>query len=297
MKVLLVGASGVLGRGLYNDMILKKFNVLGTYCKHSYDGLFHLDLRDKRSINRVFKFFKPEFIVSTGGLTDVDYCETHPKFAQDINVLGTLNLINKAKELKTGFLFISTDYVFDGENGPYRERDKTHPINKYGKTKLDAERLIERNLKDFLIIRTSQLYGYDSKKRNFATKIIHMLQHNKKIYAADDFYSTPTYVGNLSLAIIELIEKKKRGIFHIAGADFISRFDYVNMIADIFGLDKSQIVKAKLKDLKLKAKRPKKAGLNTSKAEAVLKIPILDCREGLSLFRESIFGGETSETY
>ncbi len=110
------------------------------------------------------------------------------------------------------------------------------------------------------------------------------------MYAAWDFYSTPTYVGNLAKAIIELMEQDKRGLFHISGIDFISRFDYVNMIADIFELNKTLIVKVQLKDLKLKAKRPVKGGLITKKAEAILETPILSCGQGLELFRKDLDG-------
>ena len=183
---------------------------------------------------------------------------------------------------------MSTDYIFDGENGPYAEIDKPNPINTYGATKLEAENIVSAKLKDYLIIRTCQLYGIDYAEKNFAVKIIHNMKNGRKVYAADDLYSTPTYVGSLSEIVIKLIEKNADGIYHGAGAEFISRHDYVNKIEGMFGLDKNLIQRVKLKDLKLKAKRPKKGGLNIDKIKTELGIKIYECEEGLELLKKEI---------
>lgn len=260
MKLLLIGASGILGSRLYNDVIKEKWNVLGTYCSQDYEGLFWLDLRDKKSINKIFNFFKPEVVVLAGGITNVDLCELEPWLAEEVNIKGTLNIIRKIKEHGARLVFLSTDYIFNGEDGPYRENDNPSPINVYGRTKLEAEEAIKGLLKDYLIVRTAQLYGFNHRQKNFAIKIILNMRKNKKVYVADDLYSTPTYVGTLSRGIIELLNNNKKGIFNIAGAEFVNRYEYVNKISDIFGLDKKLVKKVKLKDLRLKAKRPKKAG-------------------------------------
>jgi dTDP-4-dehydrorhamnose reductase len=286
VKLLIIGASGVLGTRLYNDAIKKKWNVLGTYCTHEREGLFYLDLRDKNSIEKIFKFFKPEALVLAGGITDVDLCEAKPKLAREVNVKGTLSLIKKAKEFGTKFVFISTDYVFNGKSGPYDEKDIPSPINVYGKTKLEAGLAVRSALKDYLIVRTSQLYGVDPTGRNFAVKIINNMEHHKKVYAAADFYCTPTYSGSLSGVIIELLEKDKTGIYNVSGTDFIDRYTYVNIIADTFGLDKSLIEKVKLKDLHLRAPRPKRAGLKVDKIKKEIGTALLNCRDGLKLLKK-----------
>ncbi|MFC1667576.1 SDR family oxidoreductase [Candidatus Omnitrophota bacterium] len=288
MKLLLVGASGVLGRRLYNDAIKKKWNVLGTYCSHECDGLFPLDLKDKKSVEKVFNFFNPEVMVLAGGITNVDLCESKPKFAEEVNIKSTLNLMKKAKERGAKSVFLSTDYIFDGENGPYKEDDKPAPVNVYGRTKLEAEYAIKGILKDYLIVRTAQLYGPDHQSKNFTVKIIHNMQNNKKIYAADDFYCTPTYVGSLSASIIELITNHKTGVYHAAGTDFINRYEYVDKIADVFMLSRDVIERVKLKDLYLKAKRPKKAGLKIDKIKKETKTPLYNCEEGLKLLKKEI---------
>lgn len=286
MKLLIIGASGVLGARLYNDAIKKKWNVMGTYCSHEHDGLFYLDLKDKKSMEKTFSFFRPETVVLAGGITDVDLCEKKSRLAEDVNIKGTLNLARKIKEQAAKLVFLSTDYVFNGENGPYEEEDRPAPINVYGRTKLEAEIAIKGIFKDCLIIRTAQLYGMDIHGKNFAVKIIRNMQNNKKVYAADDFYSTPTYAGGFSEAIIELIKKNKSGIYHVAGTDFISRYDCVNRIASVFGLDKNLIVKVKLKDLRLRAKRPKIAGLKVDKIKKEIDTPLYNCDEGLKLLRK-----------
>jgi len=292
MKLLIIGASGVLGSRLFNDAISKKWNTLGTYCSCESNGLIYLDVRDMNSMEKVFNFFRPEIVVMAGGITNVDLCTLKPKLAKDVNIKGTLNLVKKIKEYGSKLVYVSTDYIFDGENGPYKEEDKPNPINKYGETKLEAENIVKAKLKEHLIVRTCQLYGVaepsSSPTKNFAIKIIHNMRNNKKVHAADDLYSTPTYAGSLSEIIMKLIEKKANGIYHGAGAEFINRYDYVNKIADIFGLDKNLIQEVKLKDLKLKAKRPKKGGLKIDKIAGKIDCRLLSCADGLELFKEDL---------
>ena len=109
MKLLLVGASGVLGTRLYNDAIRKKWNVLGTYCSHELESLFYLDLRDRKSIEKIFNFFRPEAVVLTAGITDVDLCELKPKLAEEVNIKGSLNLIKRTNDCGAKLVFLSTD--------------------------------------------------------------------------------------------------------------------------------------------------------------------------------------------
>ena len=291
MKLLIIGASGVLGSRLHNDTIKKKWNVMGTYCSHEHEGLFYLDVRDENSLEKAFNLLEPEVVVMAGGITDVDLCTLKSKLAEDVNIKGTLNLVKKIKEYSSKLICVSTDYIFDGENGPYKEEDKPNPINKYGETKLEAENIVRSKLKDGLIVRTAQLYGIDHTGKNFVLKIIRNMKSGKKVYAADDLYSTPTYSGLLSDMLIKLIEKNAEGIYHGAGREFINRYDYVNKIADVFELDKSLIEKVKLKDLKLKAKRPKKGGLNTDKIKKEKICESYDCKTGLILLKKELSDG------
>lgn len=288
MKLLIIGASGVLGTKLYKDAVKKKWDAMGTYCSHERKGLLHLDVRDKSSLEKVFNIFKPETVVMAGGITDVDLCTLNPKLAEDVNIKGTSNLVEKIKESSSKLVYVSTDYIFDGENGPYKEEDKPNPVNKYGETKLEAENIISFGLENYLIVRTAQLCGIDHTGKNFVLKIIRGMQSGKKVYAADDLYSTPTYAGLLSDILIKLIEKKSKGVYHGAGAEFINRYDYVSKIADVFGLDKTLMQKVKLKDLKLKAARPPKGGLRIDKIKKEKITSAYDCETGLKLLKEEL---------
>ncbi|MFA4992172.1 MAG: SDR family oxidoreductase [Candidatus Omnitrophota bacterium] len=288
MRLLIVGASGVLGIRLYNDALKKKINTMGTYCSHEMGGLFYLDVRDRKGIEKLFNFFEPETVVLAGGITDVDICEKKKKLAEDVNVRGTLNLAGKARERGSRMVYVSTDYVFDGERGPYGEKDKPNPINVYGRTKLEAEKIVSSFSRGNLVIRTSQLYGGDRLGNNFAIKIIHNMRDHKKVRAADDFYSTPTHVGSLSCMILRLIESGSRGIYNCSGADFIDRFQYVRDIADVFGLDRSLIERVKLTDLRLKARRPRVGGLKIDKVKKELRVKVDDYRKGLRALKKEI---------
>jgi len=290
MKLLIIGASGVLGSRLYKDTLKKKWNIMGTHCSHECVGLSYLDVRDENSIKKAFNFFEPEVVVMAGGITNVDLCTLKPKLSKDVNIKGTLNLVKKIKAYNSKLIYVSTDYIFDGENGPYKENDKPNPINMYGKTKLESENIIKSKLKDYLIVRTAQLYGTGmaAQNSNFTVKIIHNMQNGKKVYAAEDFYSTPTYAGSLSETIIKLIEKRASGTYHSAGAEFINRYDYVNKIADMFNLDKNLIQKVKLKGLELNARRPKKGGLRIDKIKKEKIADVYDCETGLMLLKKEL---------
>lgn len=286
MKLLIIGASGVLGSRLYSDAVREKWDVLGTFYSCECDGLFCLRLEDKKSISRLFNFFRPEIIILAGGITDVDLCEARPRLAEKINIKGTIDIVEKAKECDAKLVYLSTDYIFDGKEGPYSEEDAPSPINVYGGTKLEAENIIRGNRKDYLIIRTSQLYGCDRRKKNFAVKVILKMRNNRHIYAADDFYSTPTYTERLSASIIKLIKKGCTGVFNIAGRDFLDRYSYVSKISDVFNLEKSYIKRTTLKGLHLKAKRPPKGGLKIDKAERILDEKVMGLDRGLEIFKE-----------
>lgn len=288
MKLLIIGASGVLGSRLYDDTVKKKWDARGTFFSHECKGFFCVDMADKSGVHKIFDSFRPDTVALCGGITDVDLCEEKPGLAEEVNIKGTANVAEKAREYEARLVLVSTDYIFNGDSGPYSEEDRPSPVNIYGRTKLEAENIVREKMEEYLIVRTAQLYGRDYRGKNFALKIIKNMHHGKEVYAADDFYSTPTYAEDLSQSIIELIEKGHQGIFNIAGADFLDRYSYVNKIADIFNLKKSLINRVMLNDLNLKAARPPKAGLNVSKAEKILDSSFMTVEKGLNLFKSEL---------
>ncbi|MFH1479050.1 MAG: SDR family oxidoreductase [Candidatus Omnitrophota bacterium] len=289
MNILIVGATGVLGARLYKDMSSKEhWDVLGTYCSSGPSYLKRLDLRNKKEMEDIVGSFKPDIVLVAGGITNVDLCEADPGLAEEVNVQGTTDLMNIARSINSKIIFLSTDYIFNGEKGPYSEDDGPSPINIYGMTKLKGESALKLITDDYIIVRTAQLFGLSREKRNFTEKIIFNIRNKKMVCAASDFYCTPTYAGGLSLGIIGLVEKSKKGTYNIAGTDFVNRVEFVNNISDIFKLDKKYIQEVRLKDLELKALRPKKAGLKIDKIKKELNIPLYSSREGLELFKKEM---------
>ncbi len=288
MKLLIIGASGVLGSALYHEALKKKWNVLGTYCSCEYEGLSHLDVRDGEEAKNIYDFFKPETVVLAGGITNVDLCEKDPLLAEDVNIKGTLNVIKNSHRYGSRLIYVSTDYVFDGKNGPYSEEDKTNPVNVYGRTKLEAENAVLSFSKRCAVVRTSQLFGYDPRGVNFMMKILNNMKRGEKINAAEDFYSTPTYSVSLARIISCLIEKKSSGIFNGTGVDFIDRLSYVDKVAGIFGFDRSLINKVTLSDLKLKAIRPSRGGLIARKIKEIATSEVLGVDRAVLSFKEEM---------
>ncbi len=289
-KVLVIGA-GFLGRKLVEVFSKNGFKVEATSLRKKLNKIvftisaedggieeplpanlpFSLDITGKKAVEEFFKKSKPEIVILAASLTNVDYCEEHPEEAEKINVEGTKNVIEECKKSNSKLVFYSTDFVFDGEKGNYSEIDKTKPLCVYAKTKLEGEKLIEKNLQkeNFLILRTSTLYGFgiDFDKKPFTDWVIESLKSGKKINAVFDQITCPTLIDDLANATLKLVQKKKCGLYHAVGSEAISRFDFAKKIAKIFGLDESLINEIKSSELFQKAKRPKDSSLGISKLE------------------------------
>jgi dTDP-4-dehydrorhamnose reductase len=218
-------------------------------------------------------------------MPSVDACEINPEKCWAINVEGVSNVIHVAKEIGAKVVFFSTDYVFDGQCGPYSEADEPHPINVYGKAKLFAERVVEETLEDYLIVRVNALYGWELERKNFVMGLIERLSGGQEMRVPVDQVGCPTYAENLVDAILELVDLKQRGILHVAGNCPMNRYEFACTAAEIFGLNKSLLVPIKTPELEQKAPRPLKAGLRIEKAQQILSTRLLGPREGLGLMK------------
>jgi dTDP-4-dehydrorhamnose reductase len=186
-------------------------------------------------------------------------------------------------------VYYSTDYIFDGENGPYTETDKPNPVNFYGKTKLEAERVVQRELKEaFLIIRPCSIYGYEKGGTNFAMHVLNNLQAGRAVTAFCDQYGTPTYVEDLSKVSLQLFDSKKRGIFNITGPDFINRAQFSQAVAEVFGLDAGFIKEINSSEGKQLAKRPLKGGLKIDKLKHELGVETIGLKQGLLAMKSKV---------
>ncbi len=282
-KVLIIGASGQVGKALMKKL-LKNFDVIGTYYSNQENGLLysllHLNISDRDEVKAIFNKIKPDVVILTSALTNVDYCEEHKNIAEEINILGTRNVVEECKKINAKLVFLSTEYVFDGKNGPYTEKDKENPINVYGKTKLIGENIV-KELENYTIIRTVTVYNLGYDKKNFLNQLILNLKANKETKVPSDQISTPTNADNLAEAITLLIIKDKRGIYNVVGSERISRYEFAVKAAKIFNLNADLIKPVKTSFLNQKAKRPLNAGLKIDKLNNGTGISMYDAEQGL----------------
>lgn len=285
MKLLVIG-TGLFGRNLV-EKAFSSYQVFATYNKNfpqTDDAkLLNLDITDEENCKRIIEKIKPDFVVLTAALTNVDLCEKEKRIAYKINVDGAKNVCLAAKKVDSKMVYISTDYVFDGKKGNYKEGDETNPIDYYGYTKLLGEEIIKNNVDDWVIARTSVLYGLNPVKLNFVTWVIIQLKEKKMVKAVTDQYTSPTFVGNLSEMILELIKRKKNGVFHTSGREKINRYEFALKIADIFGFEKNLIKAIKTSELNWVAERPKDSSLNIKKISKIVRP--LTIQEGLKAIK------------
>jgi len=299
-KVLITGANGLLGQKLVlvfssekkvlaSDLHPEFFPPPPKESKEIFDYQ-SLDITDKEKLKATVFSFKPEVIINSAAYTDVDGCETEKEKAWKVNVKGVKNLADLCKENKIKLVHLSTDYLFDGENGPYSEDEPPNPLGYYAQTKLESEEVIKENLGDYVIVRTNVLYGNGIKVNNFVLWVINQLKKDQNIYAVTDEFNNPTLADNLADAISELIEKSFLGIINIGGSEYLSRFDFAQKIALKFNLDRKKIFRITVKELerklnKKRAKRPPKGGVKIDLAKKILCTKLLDVDEGLEYMR------------
>jgi dTDP-4-dehydrorhamnose reductase len=271
-KVLIIGASGFLGRELHETFKLdKNYETYGTYSRMKLNNFEYLNTTDLKSVNNVFLKTQPDIVIVTAALTNVEYCETNREEACKINVLGIENITKLCKDYKCRVIYISTEYVFDGIDGPYNEKSKVNPINYYGETKLLGEKIIQKEIHDYLIVRTTVVYGWNLDSKNFIMQLIKNLSENRTMRVPMDQISSPTYCLNLSEMIKECCDKKILGVLNLVGSDIMDRYTFALRAAEVLNLNKDLLIPVKTKVLGQVAKRPLNAGLRVDKATQILK--------------------------
>ena len=228
----------------------------------------------------VVEMTNPDLVVNLAAMTNVDLCEKNPELAYAINIGGVDNLVNA---FRGPIIHVSTDYVFDGESGPYKEEDITNPLNVYGRSKLESEKLLLDQSEDSLVIRSNVLYDYSSKSRaSFLNWVVESLNQEKEISVVEDQWNNPTWTGSLAVVIDRAIDRQLTGLVHWGDGDLVSRFDFANKIADVFNLKKSLIKPILTSELNQTAKRPLKSGLISDYAQNILNLEpptIKECLE------------------
>ena len=287
-KLIITGASGLLGSKIVK-LAKNDYRVIPLYnTKPLYPNSLKLDVTNQKQVSDLFSKLKPDVTIHTAAETNVDKCETQKKLAWKINVEGTRNVAEACSETNAKMVYISTDYVFDGEKGLYTEEDTPNPINHHGITKLEGENQVKKLCKNHIILRTSVLYGWHPYKQNFATWVINSLKQKKKTSIIDDHFNTPTLADNLAEITIEAVQKNLQGLYHASGSQRISRYEFAQQIIKTFNLNQSLIKPIRMNQITAwTAKRPKDSSLNINKIKGLLKTKPLNISEGLKKMEES----------
>lgn len=292
-RILICGSNGLLGQRLALMLSSQTdYEVLNTSQERSFvfdDRLFdytQLDITKKGDVKSLISSFHPTAILNAAAATNVDWCEVHREEAWKVNVVGVENLVEAARKVGARLVHISTDYVFDGNHGPYSEGDKPNPISYYGKAKLASENAVRIGGIPYTILRTIVLYGTGiGIKECFPLWVIRSLKAGNHIRCVDDQISNPTHVTDLAFATVKGFELNRDGIYHVCGKDCASRYDFALRVADVFGLDAGLIKRAKTADLKQEAPRPLISGFVTLKAQTELGLNPMDITQGLTVLK------------
>jgi len=247
------------------------------------------DIKNRDEIKKVIHDYYPDFIIHTGAFTNVDLSEKLREDAWKINVKGVEYIAEAARAIDAHIIHISTDYIFDGKDGPYSENAKPNPVGYYGRTKLASENALRISGTFFTILRTNVLYGIAPNSRpDFVRWVITSLEKNDKIRIVKDQINNPTFIDDLVQGINKIIEFKKTGTYNIGGKEFLSRLDFTFQIAEYFNLDKNLINPITTEELKQPAKRPLKSGLLILKAETELGYKPHTITESLAAMKKEL---------
>ncbi len=294
-KLLIIGISGLAGYKLA-ELSRNNYEVYGTYNKRPLIidkcETFLLDKTNKEKTQQLLTEIKPDIIIDCSALHNVDYCETHQEETWNVNVEGTMNIANWCKAINSRFIFISTDYVFDGKAKDYNEESETNPLNYYGVSKLKAEERLSHSGIDYAIARTSLVFGWNpgelagknsssGKTMNFVIWALNKLRKGENLKIVTDQWSTPTLADNLAEYLLALANSNFNGIFHTVGKECINRYEFTLMIAEIFNIDKDLITPVSSDTFKQASDRPMRCCLDVSKAKGLLKVNPLTINEAL----------------
>src|SRR5712692_1474779 len=296
-KLLVIGGTGLVGSKLIGLASKHGFEAFSTHNARrvTTHNSSRLDVTDRHSTLDLIESVRPDVIVDTHALHNVDYCETHREEASKVNVEGTRNLVDGAAKANSRFLYVATDYGFDGRKGHYREEDAPNPLHYYAQNKVEAESIVA-SLPSFIISRPSVIYGWNPLERsgtpsssgktiNFAMFILDKFEKKETVKAVNDQYSSPTLADNLAEALLRLATMKVNGVYHTAGRSCVSRYEFAVKAAEIFDYPPSLVQPVSSTDFKQVAERPRNSCLSVEKAERTLGMKFMTIEEGLREMR------------
>jgi len=285
--ILVVGSNGLLGQRAVLEFrrsarvvgaAIEPESVFGEELDYRW-----LDITDAGAVARILDELRPDVVFNAAAYTQVDRAEDERELCRAVNVSGPENLARACAERDILLVHISTDYVFDGTRGHYSESDKPNPINFYGLSKLEGELAVQNSGCRYLIARTAVLFGAGRKiATNFALWVIGALRAGETIRVVDDQIGNPTLADDLAAAIHRLLDQGAEGLFHVAGSEPISRYDFAVVIARTFGLNSGAIVRIKTKDFPQRARRPLDASLDVSRVAREFGVQLGDVSASLN---------------
>ncbi|MDP5104944.1 MAG: SDR family oxidoreductase [Polaribacter sp.] len=297
IKVVITGSNGLLGQTLVKLLLQEKekYQVFGFSKGKNRSGredfnYISIDLTNEIKLKETLTEIQPSFIINTAAITQVDVCEEHKEACDLLNITVVKWLAEISKSLNVHLIHLSTDFVFDGEKGNYKETDKVNPLSYYGLSKVKSEEMVVNSKIKYTILRTILVYGqvFDMSRTNIVLWVKDMLEKGQEITVVNDQYRAPTYVEDLALACKIAMDKKAVGIYHIASNTVLSVFEIAQQVAEVFNLDKKFMKPILSTTLNQKALRPPKTGFNLSKTNKELGFYPKSFKEDIQRFKESL---------
>ena len=291
MKILVTGANGLLGQHLVQLLLWEGYSVVATgrgasrlpAALAAQCVYYDTDITDEWAVHELFEKETPEVVVHAAAMTQIDECQLNPERCEAVNLRATAQLVLEAEAVSRHFIYLSTDFVFDGEKGDYSEDDHLNPVSWYGFTKVQAESVVETAALPWTIVRTCLVYGdaLAGTRSNIITWVRKSLAEKKPIRVVSDQWRTPTYVEDLAMGVLLVIRSKAEGIYHISGKDRLSPYEMALRTAAAAGLDASLIERVDAGSFQQPAKRPPVTGFDISKARRELGYEPRSFEEGL----------------
>lgn len=295
--VLITGSNGLLGQKLVhlikdrnNYQLIatsKGRNRISDESGYSYSPL---DITNRTEVENIFEKYQPDIVINTAAMTNVDACEKDKEGCMKLNVRAVEYLIEQCRIYDTHLIHLSTDFIFDGKNGPYSEEDKANPLSFYGESKLKSEELVKNSGIKWAIARTIIVYGIaeEMSRSNIVLWAKTALEKGEDLYIVNDQFRSPTLAEDLAEGCFLIAEKAAEGVFHLSGKDLMSIDELVKRVADFYGYDKSIIHETSSKNLNQAAKRPPKTGFVLDKATNILGYSPKSFEEGLYIIEKQL---------
>lgn len=297
-KILITGSNGLLGQKLIHLLQGQpEVELISTSRGENKVAAFFpqvsfvsLDVTDRDQVNQVIRDHRPTHLLHTAAMTNVDQCEVEQEACWKLNVEAVQHLVRATEKYGVHLTHLSTDFIFDGENGPYSEEDEPNPISYYGESKLAAEELVKQSTGRWCIARTMLVYGivHDYGRSNIVLWVKQNLEEGKKIKVVDDQFRCPTLAEDLAKGCWLIVEQEAEGIFNISGREVLTPYQMAQKVAEYFRLDKSLIQRVDSTTFTQPARRPLRTGLDITKAETRLGYRPVPFEEGIRVVARQV---------